>query len=61
MEALVIQNLIDEALAMLKAKEDKKEEVLVVIAAKKEQAKDKSARDSTALVTTGSEILQRLD
>ncbi len=46
---------------MLKAKEDKKEEAVATAAAKKEQAKDKRARDIITLVTAGSEILQRLE
>ncbi len=46
---------------MLKAKKEKREAAVVVAAAKKNQAKDKRARDTTALVTTGSEILKRLE
>ena len=46
---------------MLKAKEDKRETTAVAAGAKKDQAKDKRARDTTALVTTGSEILKRLE
>ena len=51
----------DEALAMLKTKEKMKEAAFAVAAAKKDQAKNKRAKDTTALVTTGSEILQRLE
>ena len=51
----------DIALALLKAKEDKREEVVVAAAAKKSTAKDKRAKDTTTLVTTGSEILKRLE
>ena len=51
----------DMTLAMLKAKEDKREEAVVAAAAKKGTPKDKRARDATALVTTGSEILTRLE
>jgi len=46
---------------MLMTKEDKKEATTAAAAGKKDQAKDKRARNITALVTTGSEILQRLE
>ena len=49
----------DEALAMLKTKEDMKEAVVVVADAKKDQAKNKRAKVTWALVTTGSKIMQR--
>jgi len=49
------------SMAMLKAKEDKREAASVVVVAKKDQAKDKRARDTTALVTIGSEIMKRLE
>ena len=51
----------DEALAILKEKEDKREAAAAAASAKKDQAKDKRARDTTAFVTTGSEILKRLE
>ena len=37
------------------------EATIAAVAAKKDQAKNKRAKDTTALVTTGSEILQRLE
>ena len=46
---------------MLKAKEHKKEAAAAAAAAKKDQAKDKRARDTTAFGTAGSEILKRLE
>jgi len=51
----------DTALAMLKAKEDKRVAVVVAAVAKKDQTKDKRARDTTALFTIGSEIMMRLE
>ena len=51
----------DESLAMLKDKEDRKEADVAAAAAKKDQAKDKRAKDTFALVLTGSEILTRLE
>jgi len=51
----------DEALVMLKDKEDRKEAAVAAAAAKKDQAKDKGAKDTFALVLTGSEILTRLE
>ncbi len=50
----------EQALAMLKAKEDERVEAADA-AAKKDQAKEKKAKGTTALVTTGSEILKRLE
>ena len=50
----------DQALARLQTIEEKRVAAAVVAAAKKDQAKEKQARDTTALVTTGSEILKRL-
>ena len=47
--------------AMLKAKEHAKEADVVADVAKKDQAKEKRAKDTPALVTTGSEILKRLE
>ena len=48
---------------MLKAKEDNREVVVadVVVVAKKGQAKVKREKGTTTLVTTGSEILKRLE
>jgi hypothetical protein len=51
----------DTALAMLKAKEDKRVALAAAAAAKKNTTKDKRAKDTTSLVTTGSEILRRLE
>jgi len=51
----------DKSLTMLKAKSDAKEEDVIALAAKKDQAKDKRAKYTTALVTTGSEIMKRLE
>ena len=51
----------EEVLAMLKANENMKEARVAVADAEKDQAKDKSARDITDLITTGSEILERLE
>jgi hypothetical protein len=52
----------EQALAMLKAKEDEKVEAGAVAVVKKYQAMDKIAKDTnTALVTTGLEILKRLE
>ena len=51
----------DTTLAMLKAKEDKRVAAVVAAAAKKNTTKDKRAKDNTSLVTTGSEILRRLE
>ena len=48
-------------LAMLKTKEDKRVAVVAAAAAKKDTTKDKRAKDTTSLVTTGSEILRRLE
>ena len=45
---------------MLKAKEDKREAAAIVAAGKKDQAKDKRERDTTVLVTAGTEIPKRL-
>jgi len=47
-------------MAMLKAKEDERLAATSADAAKKDQTKEKKARDTTALVTTGSGILKRL-
>jgi len=49
-------------LALLKTKEDKRVVVVVapVVADKKGTTKDKRAKDTTALITTGSEIMKRL-
>jgi hypothetical protein len=49
----------EEALAMLKAKQDMKKTAGVATTPKKDQAKDKRARDTTSLVTTGSNIMKR--
>jgi hypothetical protein len=46
---------------MLKAKEDKMVTAAAVDAAKKCTTKDKRAKDTTSLVTTGSEIMKRLE
>ena len=46
---------------MLKAKEDKKQAADVVVAEKRDAATEKRARSTTALVTTGSEVLKRLE
>ncbi len=52
----------EEILAMLKAKDDMKEATdVATLLAKKDQAKYTRARDITALITTGSEILYRLE
>ncbi len=51
----------EQALAMLKSKEDERVAAAAAAAAKKDQAKEKKARDTTTLVTTGSEILKRLE
>jgi hypothetical protein len=51
----------EEALAILKAKNDKKEAAVVAAAAKKDETKEKRAKDITAFVITGSEILRRLE
>ena len=48
-------------MAMLKGKEDKKVATAVAIATKKGQVKNKRAKDTSALVTAGSEILKRLE
>jgi hypothetical protein len=50
----------EEALAILKAKNDKKE-AATPVAANKEETKEKRAKYITAFVITGSEILQRLE
>ena len=46
-------------LARLKTKENKR--VAAAAAAKKNTIKDKRAKDTTSLVTTGSEILKRIE
>jgi 6-phosphogluconolactonase/glucosamine-6-phosphate isomerase/deaminase len=46
---------------MLKVKEDEKVAAAAAADIKKDQAKDKRAKDTTALVTTGSEIKKRLE
>ncbi len=51
----------EQAMAMLKAKEDERVAGVAAAAAKKDQAKDKRARDTSALVLTGSEIMKRLE
>jgi hypothetical protein len=51
----------EEALAMLKAKEDKKQAADAAAAEKRDAATEKKARSTTALVTTGSEVLKRLE
>jgi hypothetical protein len=51
----------EQAMAMIKAKEDERVAGAAAAAAKKDQAKDKRARDTSALVLTGSEILKRLE
>jgi hypothetical protein len=51
----------DEALAMLKKNQDERGATVSAAAAKKDQAKTKKTKDTTALVTTGSEILTRLE
>ena len=51
----------DEAIARLQAKENDRVAAVAAAAAKKDQAKDKRAKDTTALVTTGSEVLKRLE
>jgi hypothetical protein len=51
----------EQAMAMLKAKEDERVAADAAAAAKKDQAKDKRARDTTALVTIGSKVLKRLE
>ena len=51
----------EEALAMLKAKEDKKQAADDAAAEKRDAATEKKARSTTALVTTGSEVLKRLE
>jgi len=51
----------DITLAMLKTEEDKREAFVALVAAKKDTTKDKRAKDTTALVTTGSEILKSLE
>ncbi len=48
----------DQLLAMLQASEEKRV-AGASAAAKKDQAKEKKARDTTALVTAGSDILKR--
>jgi hypothetical protein len=50
-----------EALALLRAKEDIRLEAAAAAAVKKNQAKDKRAKDTSALVLTGSEVLKRLE
>ncbi len=50
----------DEALALLKEKEDERMAVVAADAAKKEQTKEKKAKDTAALVTTGSDVMKRL-
>ena len=51
----------DKALAMLKKNHDERVAAAAAAAAKKDQAKTKKTKDTTALVTTGSEILTRLE
>ena len=46
---------------MLKVKEDEKVAAAAAADIKKDQAKDKRAKDTTALVTAGSEVLKRLE
>ena len=48
-------------MAMLEAIENKRETTAAAATAKKDQAKDKRARDTSALVITGFEILKRLE
>ena len=50
-----MQQETKQALAMLQASEEKRVAATAHVAAKKDQAKEKKARDTTALVTTGSE------
>ncbi len=52
--------IIGHALALLELNEDEMLIEGVVVAAKKDQAKEKKATNTTALVTTYSEILKRL-
>ena len=51
----------DEALAMLKTKEDKKQAADAAAAEKRDAATEKRARSTTALVTAGSEVLKRIE
>jgi len=51
----------DQALAMLQVSEGKRMAAVDAAAAKKNQAKEKKARGTTALFATGSEILKRLE
>jgi hypothetical protein len=51
----------DEALEILKKNQDEKMAAVAAADAKKDQAKNKKTKDTTALVTTGSEILTRLE
>ena len=51
----------DEALALLKAKEDKKQAADAAAAEKRDATTEKRARSTTALVTAGSEVLKRLE
>ena len=51
----------NEALALPKTKEDKKQAADVVIVEKRDAAPEKRARSTTALVTAGSEVLKRLE
>ena len=51
----------EQALAMLKANEDKRMASSTDVVANKNQAEDKRANDVTVLVTTVSEIMKRLE
>ena len=50
----------EEAIAILKAKEDERLVVVVAAAGKKKSAKDKKARETAVLVTKGSSLLLRI-
>jgi hypothetical protein len=50
----------EQALAILKAKEDEKVAIVVADFAKKVQMKEKKIRDTTTLGTTGSDITKKL-
>ena len=51
----------DEALALLKTKDDKKQAADAAAAEKRDAATEKRARSTTTLVNTGSEVLRRLE
>ncbi len=58
---LVGNGIGEQALTMFKAKEDERLAAVAADSAKKEQTREKKARDTIALVTTGYEILKRLE